>query len=173
MQGMFKVGDMAVYPAQGVAEILGIESKSIAGNEEIFYVLRVLNTERRIMIPLNKVADVGLRPIIDDDQVEEVYGVLRQRDVELDNQTWNRRYRKYVEKIRTGSVIDVAEVLRDLYLLKLDKTLSFGERKMLDTARGLLVKELSIAQAIDEESISTELEEMFAGPEPAPDGAEG
>lgn len=171
MQGMFKVGDMAVYPAQGVAEILGIESKSIAGNEEIFYVLRVLNTERRIMIPLNKVADVGLRPIIDDDQVEEVYGVLRQRDVELDNQTWNRRYRKYVEKIRTGSVIDVAEVLRDLYLLKLDKTLSFGERKMLDTARGLLVKELSIAQAIDEESIASELEEMFAGPETAPEGA--
>ena len=83
------------------------------------------------------------------------------KDVEFDNQTWNRRYRKYLEKIKTGSVFDVAEVLRDLYLLKLDKTLSFGERKMLDTARQLLVKELSIAKDTNEATIESELESIF------------
>jgi len=164
-QTMFKVGDKAVYPAQGVAEIMGIETKSIAGNEEIFYVLRVLDTDKKIMIPLNKVDSVGLRQVIDDEKVTTVYEILRQRDVELDNQTWNRRYRRYLEKIKTGSVIDVAEVLRDLYLLRFDKTLSFGERKMLDTARSLLVKELSIAREIDETQIESEIEEMFAPPE--------
>lgn len=170
MQQTFKVGDKAVYPAQGVTEILGIESKSISGRDQIFYVLRVLDTDKKIMIPLNKVESVGLRPVIGPAKVEKVFEILHERDVALDNQTWNRRYRRYLEKIKTGSVFDVAEVLRDLYLLKFDKTLSFGERKMLDTARLLLVKELAIATERSEDSITDEIEAMFAPP-PSDDGA--
>ena len=77
-----------------------------------------------------------------------MYSILRKRDVPVDNQTWNRRYREYMEKIKTGSVFEVAEVYRDLLMLKLEKELSFGERKMLDTARNLLVKEISLAQKV-------------------------
>jgi CarD family transcriptional regulator len=159
----FKIGDKAVYPAQGVTEITGIESMEIGEVQQNFYVLRVLDTDKKIRIPINKVDAVGLRSVIQGAEVEEVYEILRERPVKFDQQTWNRRYRRYLEKIKTGSVYDVAEVLRDLYLLKYDKNLSFGERKMLDTARSLLVKELSIAKSTTEESIETELEEMFSG----------
>ena len=171
MQGMFKIGDRAVYPAQGVTEIQGIETKDICGNQEIFYVLKVLDTEKRIMVPVNKVRSVGLREVIDSDEVEEVYNVLRKRGCPIDTQTWNRRYRKYVDKIKTGSVFDVAEVLRDLYLMKYEKPLSFGERKMLDVARNLLIKELCIACSTDEEHISADISEIFAVD--APKKAEG
>jgi len=163
----FKIGDMAVYPAQGVAEVMGIESKEISGNQEVFYVLRLLDSDRKIMIPVSKVASVGLREVIRREQVDNVYGVLKQRRIRIDHQTWNRRYRKYLEKIKTGSVFDVAEVLRDLSLLKYSKPLSFGERKMLDTARTLLVKELSVARGRTEENISVELDQIFSEGQPA------
>ena len=163
MEPTFQSGDKAVDPAQGVTEITGIESMEIGEVQQNFYVLRVLDTDKKIRIPINKVDAVGLRSVIQGAEVEEVYEILRERPVKFDQQTWNRRYRRYLEKIKTGSVYDVAEVLRDLYLLKYDKNLSFGERKMLDTARSLLVKELSIAKSTTEESIETELEEMFSG----------
>ena len=166
MQPMFKIGDKAVYPAQGVTEIMGIESMEIGGMQQNFYVLRVMDTDKKIRIPINKVNAVGLRPVIHGEEVEEVYEILRERPVKFDQQTWNRRYRRYLEKIKTGSVYDVAEVLRDLYLLRFDKNLSFGERKMLDTARGLLVKELSIAKDAEEDAVEQELENMFSDAEP-------
>lgn len=161
MQPRFQVGDKAVYPAQGVAEIVGIESKEIAGNQEIFYVLRVMDADKRIMIPVSKVTSVGLREIIGAQEVEQVYAVLRLRDVKIDHTTWNRRYRRYLEKIKTGLVIDVAEVLRDLYILKQEKPLSFGERKMLDTARALLIKELAVAQKISEDEVLAVIFDIF------------
>ena len=80
----------------------------------------------------------------------------------MDGQTWNRRYREYMEKIKTGSVFEIAEVLRDLSLLKFDKDLSFGERKMLDTAKSLLIKELAVARGAKEEKIARELDEIFS-----------
>ena len=165
MQGLFKIGDKAVYPGQGVTEITGIETLDICGNQEVFYVLRVLDTEKWIRVPLNKVRSVGLRELIDLNEVEEVYAVLRERGRPVDTQTWNRRYRKYVEKIKTGSLYSVAEVLRDLYLTKYEKPLSCREREMLDMARRLLVKELSIASNNNEEAIHSDLEDIFAQPE--------
>lgn len=165
MQPTFKIGDKAVYPAQGVTEITGIESKEIMGNQEIFYVLRVLDTDKKIMIPVGKVDSVGLREVIGESDVALVYEVLRERSIKLDQTTWNRRYRRYLEKIKTGSVFDVAEVLRDLYMLKVEKPLSFGERKMLDTARQLLVTELSVARGVVETAVETEIREMFGDDE--------
>ena len=82
-------------------------------------------------------------------------------DISVDSTTWNRRYREYMEKIKTGSVFEIAQVLRDLYLLKSDKDLSFGERKMLDTARSLLIKELSLAKDCDEQTIEDDLKKIF------------
>ena len=158
---MFKVGDKAVYPGQGVGEVRGIEHKEIAGQRQSFYVLKILENNMKIMIPINKVGSVGLRDIISEEEVAEVYSILKTKAVAVDSTTWNRRYREYMEKIKTGSVFEIAAVLRDLYLLKYDKDLSFGERKMLDTARSLLVKELAIAKAVGEDEIETDLKKIF------------
>jgi len=124
-------------------------------------VLRILDNGMKIMIPMNKVGSVGLREIIGDKEVRKVYSILREKEVSVDSTTWNRRYREYMEKIKTGSVFEIAEVLRDLYLLKGDKDLSFGERKMLDTARALLIKELSLAKECTEDEIESDLKKIF------------
>jgi len=158
----FKVGEKVVYPAHGVGVIQSIQTKIISGTEKQFYMLRILDSDMTIMIPTENVASVGLRRIIGRDMVTKVYKILRDKRVEIDQQTWNRRYREYTEKIKTGSVLEIAKVLRDLFVLKGDKELSFGERKMLDTARNLLVKELSIARSHSEEKIMEELKQIFA-----------
>jgi CarD family transcriptional regulator len=116
-----------------------------------------------IMIPTSNVESVGLRDIIDKEEVAKIYDVMKsKKDGVVDNQTWNRRYREYMDKIKTGSLYDVAEVFRDLFLLKLTKDLSFGERKLYDTAQILLVKELSTAKKTDEKSILVEIESLFS-----------
>jgi CarD family transcriptional regulator len=158
---MFKIGDLAVYPAHGVGRIESIESREISGQKQDFYIMKILENDMIIMIPVNNVQSVGLRDIINKDEVVRVYDIMKQRDIPADNQTWNRRYREYMEKIKTGSVYEVAAVLRDLYLLKVDKDLSFGERKMLDTAQSLLLKELSIAKETDERAIMSEIRDIF------------
>lgn len=159
----FKKGEKVVYPAHGVAIIDDIQVRVISGTERRFYMLKILGAEKTtIMIPTENVDAVGLRRVIGKDMVDKIYRILRQRKVEADTQTWNRRYREYTEKIKTGSPLEIAKVLRDLLVLKSDKELSFGERKMLDTARSLLVKELSIAKANSEEKIMEELKTIFA-----------
>jgi CarD family transcriptional regulator len=159
---MFKIGDLAVYPAHGVGIIERIESQEISGSSQDFYVMRILDNDMIIMIPTQNVDSVGLRGIIGKKEVPKLYSILEKRDVVIDNQTWNRRYREYTDKIKTGSVYEVAEVYRDLLILKIDKELSFGERKMLDTARGLLVKEIALAKKVEEEQIEKDLDKMFA-----------
>lgn len=159
---MFTKGDMAVYPAHGVGVIKAIEKKSIGGIDQSFYVLEILDNQMRIMIPTNSCENVGLRAIVNKDEVDDVLDILADRTVELGTQTWNRRYRDYMEKIKTGSVHEVAVVLRDLFLLSVDKDLSYGERKMLDTAKNLLVKELSLAQQQEEDAVSKTIEAIFS-----------
>ena len=158
----FQVGDLAVYPAHGVGEIQAIESRVINGEKHDFYIMKVLENGMVIMIPIRNVESVGLRDIISKKDVPRVYDVMKSRKDGLpDNQTWNRRYREYMDKIKTGSLYDVAEVFRDLSLLKLTKDLSFGERKLYDTAQVLLVRELSTAKNTDEDTIISELESLF------------
>ena len=159
---MFAEGDMAVYPAHGVGVIKSIEMQTVAGVDQAFYVLEILDNGMRIMIPTVSSESVGLRAIVDETEVKGVLDILADRNVELGSQTWNRRYRDYMEKIKTGSVHEVAAVLRDLFLLSVDKDLSYGERKMLDTAKGLLVKELSLAQDTEESAVSKTIEAIFS-----------
>ena len=158
----FKVGEKVVYPAHGVGVIESMQVRNVSGTQKKFYMLRIVDSEMTIMIPTENVATVGLRRIIGKDMVNKVYRILRdKKKVEVDQQTWNRRYREYTEKIKTGSILEIAKVLRDLLVLKNDKELSFGERKMLDTARNLLVKELAIARSHPEEKILDELNTIF------------
>jgi CarD family transcriptional regulator len=158
----FQVGDLAVYPAHGVGEIKAIESRVVNGERHDFYIMKVLENGMVIMIPISNVESVGLRDIIDQKEIPKVYEIMKFRKDGLpDNQTWNRRYREYMDKIKTGSLYDVAEVFRDLFLLKLTKDLSFGERKLYDTAQVLLVRELSTAKNTDEDTIISEIESLF------------
>ena len=158
----FQVGDLAVYPAHGVGEIIAIESRVVNGEKHDFYIMKVVENGMTIMIPTNNVESVGLRDVIPKKDIPKVYAVMKsKKEANTDNQTWNRRYREYMDKIKTGSLYDVAEVFRDLFLLKLTKDLSFGERKLYDTAQILLVKELSTAKKADEEAVLTEIESLF------------
>ncbi|MCC6995493.1 MAG: CarD family transcriptional regulator [Deltaproteobacteria bacterium] len=158
----FRIGDKAVYPAHGVAEVVGVETRNISGASHTFYILKILDTGMKIMVPTRNADTVGLRAVINSSEVSEVYDILRSKEISVEGQTWNRRHREYMEKIKTGSVFEIAEVLRDLSLLKGDKDLSFGERKMLDTARMLLVKELAVAKKTKEQKIEKELDSIFA-----------
>jgi CarD family transcriptional regulator len=156
---MFKVGDLAVYPAHGVGIIERIENREISGCQEDFYVLRILENNMVIMIPSSNTQNVGLRELIDHSEVSKIFSILKNRDMYVDdNQTWNRRYRDYLDKIKSGSVFEVAEVYRDLSTIKQEKELSFGERKMLDTARSLLVKEISLAKNMKEEDVEKDIQ---------------
>lgn len=157
----FAKGDLAVYPAHGVGYIESIESQEINGDTMNFYMMKIVENGMMIMIPTSNVESVGLREVIPETEVAEVYKVMQEKAQSTDNQTWNRRYREYMDKIKTGSIYDVAEVFRDLFQLKLEKDLSFGERKLLDTAQNLLVQELSMAKDVDEKSMMKEIENLF------------
>ncbi len=157
----FQVGDVAVYPAHGVGEIKSIESREISGSKHTFYILQILDNGMKIMVPTKNINAVGLREIIGGEEVEAVYLILKERDITLDSQTWNRRYREYMDKIKTGSIYEIAEVFRDLMLLRSEKELSFGERKLLDSAKNLLVKELAFAEERDEDEIELTIQEIF------------
>jgi CarD family transcriptional regulator, regulator of rRNA transcription len=162
LKQQFQVGDKAVYPVHGVAEVVALERREIGGSKTPVYILKILETGLTIMVPTTNAGTVGLRELISSKQVKEVYAILKSRDVPKDTQTWNRRYREYMEKIKTGSVFEIAEVLRDLCVLRITKDLSFGERRMLETARGLLIKEIALAKGVDEGKVGTEIDAFFA-----------
>jgi CarD family transcriptional regulator len=162
LKQQFVVGDKAVYPVHGVAEVVALEQRDIGGTKVPVYVLKILESGLKIMVPTTNAGTVGLRELITQREVKDVYAILRSRDVPRDTQTWNRRSREYMEKIKTGSVFEIAEVLRDLCVLRRTKDLSFGERKMLETARGLLVKELALAKGVSDEKIGIEIDSIFA-----------
>lgn len=158
---MFKIGDLAVYPAQGVGVIESIEKREVMGNEQIFYIMKILGNTMTIMIPTDSAKSVGLREVISEEEIPKVYEILKERDIIIDKQTWNKRYKEYLEKIKTGSVFEIAKVLRDLFILKYNKDLSFGERKMMDTAKNLLIKEMSVATQDEETKIEQNINAIF------------
>jgi CarD family transcriptional regulator len=155
----FKIGELAVYPAHGVGVIESIWNQKCAGETQAFYVLRILDSDATFMVPIKNVPAVGMRKIMKKSMLPKVYSVLKSKTgVSMDSQTWNRRYREYNEKIKTGCILEVAKVMRDLHILKGSKDLSFGERRMLDAARNLLVKELSAVKKTKQENIEKELD---------------
>ncbi len=158
----FKKGEKIVYPGQGVCIIEDIQTLKIAGSTQQFILLSVLekNPPRKIKVPLAQAEKVGLRQIIDSKTADKVYDVLRNRDVTIDKQTWNRRLREYTNKIKTGSVFEIASIIRDLSVIKSDKELSSSEKLMFDTAQSILVTEISIAKSRPEATIKAELNKL-------------
>ena len=157
----FKVGDKAVYAAHGIGEVTGIERREVFGSKQKFYILRLLDSGMIVMVPMDKAKSKGLRTIIPRSEVKEVFAVLKQGKVSIPRLTWNRRHRVYMDKLNSGSVYDVAEVLRELSLLRSRKELSFSERRVLDTARAMLVRELALARRVRESRIEQELDAIF------------
>jgi len=158
---MFSEGDLAVYPTHGVGVIRKIETRSVGGAERAFYVLEIIGSKVLIMVPTSG-ASCGLRALLPLDQVDEVIGILEDHSICLEGATWNRRYREYMDKIKTGSLFEVAAVLRDLFLLSIDKDLSYGEKKMFDTAKNLVVTELSLVQRQDESAVAERIARIFS-----------
>ncbi len=161
MQIQFKVGDKAVYAAHGVGEVTGIEKRDVAGSKRVFYVLKILDSGMKVLIPTETAKSAGLREVITKREAARVMEVLESSEIAVESQPWNRRQREYMDMLKSGSPIQVAKVLRDLYRLKADKDLSFGERRLLDTARSLLIKELALARRVKETVIEGEISAIF------------
>ncbi|MCB9663184.1 MAG: CarD family transcriptional regulator [Alphaproteobacteria bacterium] len=158
----FQVGSKAVVPNQGVGVIKELEAAEINGTKVTFYVIKLLDNGGTYRCPVGMAAPNNVRDVMPIELVDQVYEVLADREKPADKQTWNRRYREYTKKITTNDPLQVAAVLRDLAVLRLGKTLSFGERKMYDRAHGLIVQEIAAVRDVDEEIIKTEIEELFA-----------
>lgn len=145
---IFKVGDKVVYPCHGVAVVESIEDKEISGLSATFYMLRMGDTGLVIMVPTSNVDKVGLRGIINKKEVPKVMRILRE-EASQGPANWNRRQKQYQERLQTGSLFEAAKVYRDLSLLKGRKELSFGEKKVLDNAKNLIVTEIAEAKGIE------------------------
>lgn len=158
---IFEIGEVAVYPGHGVGKIESIEEREFSGTRQSFYVMRILDTDMTIMVPVDGTKNAGLRYVIDPFEAARVFEILREKSQSHDNVPWNRRYKDYMEKIKSGSIFEVAMVLRELYSLRSWKGLSFGEKKMFEMARNLIKKELSIALDKGEEEIEEDIEAIF------------
>ncbi len=156
---MFKIGDYAVCPGHGVGQLCDIEEREIGGEKMFFYIIKVIANGMTVMVPTN--SENGIRGLVDSDEINEVYDLLQNHDVAIDNSTWNRRYREYMLKIKTGSLLEIADVLRALFLLKGKKNLSFGEKKMLEQCRDLLVQEIALSNGTETGDIKTAINEYF------------
>lgn len=156
----FKVGDKAVYPAHGVGVIKRIESRKIGGTNQDFYVLQILSSGATLMVPTSGCERAGMRGLISEDDINTVYRILRSPG-KVSHTTWNRRFREFNDKLRTGSVSDIAEVLRDLCSLRGDKDLSYGEKKMMDKSLSMLVAEISAAGGREAGDVETELNQLL------------
>ena len=152
---------MAVYPTQGVGVIEDIESREFAGQEQKFYVLRIVDSDMRIMVPIGNVRNVVMRRLIDEKHITNVFDALAEPNDAGKIASWSRRQREYNDKLKTGDLLEVAEVLRDLYQISSAKELSYGEKKVLEQARKLLVTEVALAEGEKEDKVVKRLENIF------------
>ena len=157
--GMFEIGDYVVCPGHGVGLVHDISHQKFGEMQASFYVVKVISNEMKVMVPTTD--EESLRKIVNDDEVESVYNLLNDHNVRLDTSTWNRRYKEYMAKVKTGSLLEIAEVLRSLLLLKKRKNLSFGEKKLLKQCEDLLVQEISISSGARPKAIKVKIDSCF------------
>lgn len=148
---MFVIGDRIVYPMHGAGVIEQIEEKQILGEVRKYYILRVPCGDMKIMIPIESSQEIGVRAIISMDEISEVMEVLSAESSEMSN-NWNRRYRENMEKLKTGDIYNVAEVVRNLMRTDKEKKLSTGEKKMLSNAKQILISEIILVKDIDHDA---------------------
>jgi len=164
MSNKFKVGQNAVYPVHGVVEVQGVEEKEILGSKKSFYILNVLESNAKLMVPTDNISSVGLRPVVAKKEVDKIFEILKEEDGEIPKlgvQSWNKRYKEYADKVKSGDIYEIATVLRDINQLKKIKNLSFGEKRIMENALSHVVKELSIALRTKEEKVSGQIEKIL------------
>ena len=156
ISGTFSIGDKVVYPNHGVGIIEQISSRTIGPNVERFYMLKIKSSSLKVMVPFHNVASVGLRRVVRNQEIQKIVDFLTDGACE-NHADWKYRFKENSDKMRTGSLLEVAVVLKSLLLLAKDKPLSFREKKMLDRARYLLVTELAMSKNVEE----VEIEDML------------
>ena len=153
---MFNVGDKIVYPMHGAGTIDSIEEKNILGEKQSYYILKMPG-EVKVMIPTAKAEEVGVRNIINKDSADKVFGILSQDETVMEK-NWNKRYRDNMEKMKSGDIYEIADVVRNLSFKQKEKGLSTGEKKMLNNAKQILVSELVLAEHASQEEVEEEVE---------------
>lgn len=154
---MYKLGDKVVYPMHGAGTIESVEEKEILGQKKKYYVLKMPVGEMKLMVPVDNVDSIGMRNIIDSTQVYKVMKILEEK-TSLEDLNWNKRFRNNMEKIKTGNIFEVAEVVRDLAHRDKEKGLSTGEKKMLSNAKQILISEIALAKDIGGIEVQEEIE---------------
>ncbi|MCX7921088.1 MAG: CarD family transcriptional regulator [Clostridia bacterium] len=149
---MFNIGDKIVYPMHGAGIIESIEEREILGQKQNYYVMKMPLGDMKVMIPTHNVSDIGIREVIDVEEADRVLSILGIYELDLTN-NWNKRYRENMVKIKSGNIYDVAEVVRSLMVREREKGLSTGERKMLNSAKQILMSELILAKEMGHDEI--------------------
>ncbi len=146
---MYQIGDKIVYPIYGAGTIEAIETKEILGQSHDYYVIKT-NSKMKVMVPIEKCDEAGIRHIVEEDALEELFEILKADSNKMPD-NWNRRYRENMEKIKTGDILQVAEVVRNLYRVEKQKSLSNGEKKMLEKAMLIIASEVALVKNITQE----------------------
>lgn len=157
---MFNLGDYVVCPGHGVGQICSVDTKELNGEMKSFYIIKVVSNGMKVMIPVD--SKDGVRALIPSTEISGVFKLLENQNVKVDMSTWNRRHREYTLKVKTGSLLEIADVLRQLLLLKMTKKLSFGERKMLDQCKELIVKEVALSSGTSEDAIAEKIDSLYS-----------
>ena len=149
MQTILKVGDKAVYPGHGVGKITSIEDKDILGSTLTFYSMEIMESGTKIMIPKNRMESLGLRPVVSKKEAKKVMNIISDTNITEEKtkyagKNWQKRHQSYMDKIKTGSIYEIAKVIRDLNNIQEEKELSYGEKKMMNKAKNILYSELSL-----------------------------
>lgn len=161
MYTVFSVGDKVVYPMHGAGVIEAIEEREVLGQRDQYYIMRLSVGDMKVMVPSSSAEEVGLRPVLGREEVPDVYDVLRGEKTAM-SQNWNRRYRANMEKMKTGDIYTVAEVVRNLGIRDREKGLSTGERRMLENAKQILSSELSIVEQKSSEEVIKGIEAILS-----------
>ena len=148
---MFNVGDKIVYPMHGAGRIDAIEEKNILGENQSYYILKMPG-EVKVMVPVDKAEQIGVRSVIDKEEAVKVMAVLEENETEMSDK-WNKRYRDNMDKMKSGDIYEVADVVRNLSFKQKEKGLSTGEKKMLSNAKQILVSELVVAEHASQDEI--------------------
>ncbi|MTI48368.1 CarD family transcriptional regulator [Sporosalibacterium faouarense] len=156
---MFDIGDKIVYPMHGAGVIVAIEEKEILGDKKKYYVMKMPMGDMKVMVPCDNIDDIGIREVINNQEVEQVLAVLGDDKTKMP-QNWNRRYRANMDKIKSGDIYEIANVVRNLMIRDKEKGLSTGERKMLNNAKQMLISEIVLAKDLDQPEVERLIDEV-------------
>lgn len=162
IKNMYKKGDYVVYPMHGVGTIVDITLKTVLNEEQKYYVVELINTKMRVMVPVSKAEEIGLRHIIKKTEVPKIMKVLQEEFIEQE-EDWKIRYQNNLLKVKSGSILSVSEVCRNLYKRARDKELSIMERKLYESAYSLVINEVALAKNVEIEEAGNLISEVLSG----------